>query len=143
MKKKRRSKPRFRIKLSNVLVRFQKTKINVSQHPYTLALQAKDENQYAKAVALSEHQKKKKSHDWSSFLKLRKDLKYKGYNPGNEPIVLKWDGFHWYVSHGRHRMCLLWNLYGKSAKLVITLSNKKAEVWKVLPARDSPAGDEP
>lgn len=130
---KKRDQPRFRIRLSNILIRFQKEKILVSEHPYTLALKTKDKKAYAKAVAVSEHQKKKKKHDWNSFLSLRKDLKEKGYNPGKEPIVLKWDGYHWYVSHGRHRMCLLWDIYGKSAKLVITVSKKKAQIWKVIP----------
>jgi hypothetical protein len=129
----KRKDPRWKLKLSSVAVKYKERFVPIDQHPYTLALMSNDKQVYEKAISKIKHQQKKESSKWENLLRLRSNIKTNGYIPGKEPIILKWSDGGWYASHGRHRICLLWHLYGPRTLLLVSQSNKIAYVWRVVP----------
>jgi hypothetical protein len=130
--KARRMDPRWKIKLSKIYVKYEKAPVRVEDHPYTRSLSKKDRHLYEKTIFSSKHQSQKDTSTWENFIRLRKKIKTEGYRPGLEPIMLKWKKGSWWCSHGRHRICLLRDIYGPDAFLVVTQVKQVAYVWKVL-----------
>lgn len=122
-----------KIRLVRILVKFEDQQPPVQDHPFTTALQRRDRRAYEKAARYSKHQAKKKAAKWESFLALRQKIKDEGYHPGDEPIILKWNTRQrqWVCKHGRHRMCLLFDLYGENTRACVRVRNKVAEVYNV------------
>ena len=126
-----------KIKIADVQIGFQKKKSSIENHPYTLALKNNNKKQYEAATASSKHQRKKESASWEAYLALRTQIQREGYKPRKDPIVVKWNGSVWYCRHGKHRICLLFDLYGPETVLMFDKTRNRGSVWEImLPKKD-------
>lgn len=102
------------IKLNEVFVQRHDnyTYIPIEHHPYYKSIKRKDRILYEGYIVKSFYQYSKPTSNWSVFYSLYKKIKKYGYNFFCDPIVIKRIGGRWVCLHGRHRICMLYHIYG-------------------------------
>ena len=111
-------------------VKSRNNRLTIQEHPYYQALQHKNRKLYESFVDQSVHQKAKHTASWEGFITLGKTIKKHGFIcDAQDPIIIKFKHNQWYVSHGRHRACILLYLYGQ--RLIFSLSMIKKNRYLV------------
>lgn len=96
----------------------------VKRCPYYTSLVKKSPSIFTKYVNLSKYQSSKKSAEWRHFYKIYKNIKKSGFDfDAEDKVVIKHDKDKFKCIHGRHRICMLYKMYGNDLKLI--LSNGK------------------
>jgi len=103
--------------------------VPISDHPYYLSIHNNDPRiieDYVKTT--SSRQKKKKTSTFQGLLDLQNQIKIE-YDYTSDPIMIKKKSKAKgpVCNHGRHRMCILYNLYPNATIEV----NKKGHVIKI------------
>ena len=130
--------------LESMYIRYDDSIIKISNHPYSKSLlqnenldpeknpqsSSPSEDLYNEAISKSKAQLKKSTAGWSAFLKLKDNIILNGFIINkSEPIIFKKQKDKYYCSHGRHRICILYVLYGGNIKLNL---KKKHKGWEVI-----------
>lgn len=120
--------------MKSILIRIDNRCRRINRHPYYLALFSRDSKYFESYVATcSSYQRKKKSSTWKGYINLMRKIRHYGYRP-IDPIILKRaKNGDWCCHHGRHRMCILYYLYGPNAILKTKkIDSKKRQIIAVL-----------
>lgn len=105
-----------KIRIGNIKVRARGEHLKLNYHPYYISLKRNDKNEYEKYCNKSKHQRAKESGDWNGYLQLVKSIKNKGFIFDiKHPVIIKYKRDHFYVTHGRHRMCILRFLFHRNS----------------------------
>jgi hypothetical protein len=86
--------------------------IPIKDHPYYRSLLTKNQGLYEGYVIKSFYQYSKPTGRWCVFYDLYKKIKDHGYNFCCDPIVIKRINGMWVCVHGKHRICILYHIFG-------------------------------
>ena len=115
------------VSLKDVFVVDDKSKItyiDIREHSYHISLEKQDPIIYSNYVNQKRHQREKDTGTWSGFKKLYENIKKNGFEFKNhEPIIVKKIDDKYCCLHGRHRICMMKQLYGDN--VILTLKNNK------------------
>jgi hypothetical protein len=115
------------ISLKDVFVvddRSKKKYIDIREHSYYISLEKQDSIMYSNYVNQKRRQREKDTGTWSGFKQLYDNIKKNGFEFKNhEAIILKKIDDKYCCLHGRHRICMMKQLYGDN--VILTLKNNK------------------
>jgi hypothetical protein len=115
------------VSLKDVFVVDDKSKItyiDIREHSYYISLEKQDPIIYSNYVNQKRRQREKDTGTWSGFKKLYENIKKNGFEFKNhESIILKKIDDKYCCLHGRHRICMMKQLYGDN--VILTLKNNK------------------
>jgi hypothetical protein len=105
------------VPVNKTYIRLKDHKFKIRKHPYYISLKKNKPtifNNFMKNY--NSYQRTKKTGNWYGFKKLVKSIDKKGfiYNRDN-PIIISKKHDKWIITHGRHRACVLYFLYGAEA----------------------------
>ena len=115
------------VSLKDVFVVDDKSKItyiDIREHSYYISLEKQDPIIYSNYVNQKRRQREKDTGTWSGFKKLYENIKKNGFEfKNNESIIVKKIDGKYCCLHGRHRICMMKQLYGDN--VILTLKNNK------------------
>lgn len=118
--------------IKELKIRARKNHIKITDHPYYQCLSRQNGNIYENYVNESKHQQKKKTGDWHGYNRLVQKIKEEGFiYKKDDTLLIKYKHDDWYVTHGRHRACILRYLYGKKIKFVLKKLHNKNHTFYV------------
>jgi hypothetical protein len=91
----------------------------IKEHPYYLSLKKKNKNIYENYIVKSFYQYSKPTGSWYGFVHLYKKIKHEGFDFLLNPIVIKRIEGKWVCLHGRHRICILYKIFGPHVLLKV------------------------
>jgi hypothetical protein len=115
------------IKLSKIIIKGNKKNekcCKIIRHSYYQSLNKKDPVMYETYISNSKYQSKKESSTWSHFFSLYKTIKKNGFDFTKDPIAIKNKKSKWICIHGRHRMCMMYKIYGKNSLVELDETGK-------------------
>ena len=98
----------------------------IKEHPYYLSLKRKNKDIYENYIVKSFYQYSKPTGSWYGFNKLYKTIKHQGLEGFDcllKPIIIKRIENKWVCVSGRHRICILYKIFGPLVLLNV-FSNK-------------------
>ena len=103
--------------------------LKLGNHPYYKALQDNSAEAYNRAVLYSRRQQKKETATWEGINKLIETIKQNGFDTKNSPILFyKNQKGKFVCKRGRHRLCILYHIYGENLKLTISKNNYLTDI---------------
>ena len=120
------------VTLGSILIKWNPVSyMTVNEHPYYKALIANDMHMYHKAISASSKQLSKPTADWQELLDLKVKIYQNGYIDGKDPIRFDKIKDEWCCIHGRHRICILFTLYGSDLKLILKRNGDTAKLINI------------
>lgn len=108
--------------------------VKIESHPYYISLVTKDKIKYENYIKRSNHQLSKPSSIWENLIYIFEDINENGFDfTNNDCIIIKKRRDKLVCIHGRHRIAMLYLIYGKYAVLevlnshVIGINNQKID----------------
>lgn len=98
---------------------YHKGAIKFEEHPYFLALRDDSATLYLDSVIDTKTQAVKKSGTWDGLHSLMNKIKKHGFDTTKPPITFIIENGTYVCKHGRHRMCILYHIYGGSLQINI------------------------
>ena len=96
----------------------------VKNCPYYTSLVEKSPEIFTNYVKISKYQSCKKSGKWRNFYNIYRNIKKYGYDFNvKDKIIIKYLNGKFQCKHGKHRICMLYKIYGN--KLTLVLENNK------------------
>jgi hypothetical protein len=110
--------------INEILIKYKKKLITIKQHPYYKALKNNNPEIYEKEMKSNKTQSCKITGTWLGFLQLKDIIIKNGIRSVcNEEIIYirknKDDITNYYCKHGRHRLCILYFIYGETINFKI------------------------
>jgi hypothetical protein len=94
--------------------------VPVDKHPYFRALNENNGQIYTEYVSKSKYQSGKVSGSWTGFSMLYENIKRGGFDfVSYHPLVVKRIDGKWTCVGGKHRMCMLRQIYGPGAQIEV------------------------
>lgn len=114
------------IVISKLKVKYKNSFLKIKRHPYYISLLTKDYTLYEKSITYKgSAQTHKKTAELDNLYLLAEQIKKNGFNVNLSPIEIIKRAVH----HGRHRICILYYLYGKKLKLKINKYGKITNIY--------------
>lgn len=114
------------IRISKLKVKYKNSFLKIKKHPYYISLLTKNYTLYEKSISYQgSKQIVKKTAQLDNLLLLAEKIRSSGFNLNLSPIEIKTKVVH----HGRHRICILYYLYGKKLRLKI---NKYGKIIQII-----------
>jgi hypothetical protein len=95
----------------------------VNEHPYYLSLKNDNRDIYESYIVKSFYQYSKSTGSWYGFKQLYKNIKHNGFHCSKEPIVIKHIEGKWVCVNGRHRICILYKIFGPHVLMKVVNNN--------------------
>jgi hypothetical protein len=94
--------------------------VPIDKHPYFRALNENNGDIYTEYVSKSKYQSGKESGSWTGFSMLYENIKRSGFDfVSYHPLVVKRIGDKWVSVGGKHRMCMIRQIYGPNAQIEV------------------------
>ncbi len=93
-------------------------KRKIKNHPYYISLLNNNKRKYEKYIKLSKYQLKKPSAKWEHLIDIYNDISKNDFDFYNKDkmIIIEKKG-KMFCIHGRHRICMLYIIYGRNTTL--------------------------
>ena len=92
--------------------------VKIKYHPYYISLVTKDKYKYENYIKRSNHQLSKPSSIWENLIYIFEDIHENGFDFSNKDyIIIKKRNGKLVCIHGRHRIAMLYLIYGKDSVL--------------------------
>ena len=91
----------------------------IKEHPYYLSLKRKNKDIYEKYIVKSFYQYSKPTGSWYGFKQLYNKIKHEGFHCSLNPIVIECIEGKWVCVGGRHRICILYKIFGPHVLLKV------------------------
>jgi hypothetical protein len=109
------------IKINKVNIRTGNKVISILEHPYYKSLKYRSKEIYENFIQRNFRQRMKKTGNYRGFRELYKKIKKEGFDKNSESIIISYKNGKYVCEHGRHRMCMLYKIYGK--KLILKIKH--------------------
>jgi hypothetical protein len=92
--------------------------IPIKCHPYYISLLNNDKAKYESYIKRSKYQLSKPSSSWEHFIQIYQEISENGLDFSNpDSIIVKYKDGKSVCLHGRHRIAMLYMIYGKDTVL--------------------------
>ena len=97
--------------------------VPISQHPYYRALDENNEHIFEEYIRKSYYQSSKDSGSWQGFKELYDTIQRNGFDfVSYHPLVIKQINNKFICVGGKHRICMLYHMYGPNTSIEVVNS---------------------